>query len=125
MSATSDGCEADPPRHELLAKALALSYISVFWGAAAGAWAVVAGLLARSLGVLGLGLNVLADVAGSIGLVWRFGIEQRDLRRHLGCARGRQACLGWGGLGHAANRCSGILQRIGWLQGSVNQHLRL
>jgi divalent metal cation (Fe/Co/Zn/Cd) transporter len=95
MSATSDGCEADPPRHELLAKALALSYISVFWGAAAGAWAVVASLLAGSLGVLGLGLNVLADVAGSIGLVWRFGIEQRDpVRGHRAEARASMVVAG-------------------------------
>jgi divalent metal cation (Fe/Co/Zn/Cd) transporter len=31
-----------------------------------------------ALGALGLGLNVLADVAGSIGLVWRFRVERRD-----------------------------------------------
>lgn len=68
-------------RDELLAKALVLSYVSVVWGLAAGAWAVTAGLLAGSLGVFGLGLNVLADVAGSVGLVWRFGVERRDPER--------------------------------------------
>jgi divalent metal cation (Fe/Co/Zn/Cd) transporter len=32
---------------------------------------------------LGLGLNVLADVVGSIGLVWRFGVERQDPTRGL------------------------------------------
>jgi divalent metal cation (Fe/Co/Zn/Cd) transporter len=73
----------DLSRHQLLARALALSYFSVGWGLIAGASAITAGLLAGSLGVLGLGLNVLADVAGSIGLVWRFGVERRDPTRGL------------------------------------------
>ena len=72
--------EADelPNRQELLSKALLLSYISIGWGVAAGAVAITSGLLAGSLGVLGLGLNVLADVGGSIGLVWRFRVERLD-----------------------------------------------
>lgn len=76
----------EPPetvRDQLLARALRLSYVSVVWGLLAGAWAVIEGLLAGSLGVLGLGLNVLADVAGSVGLVWRFGVERRDPARGL------------------------------------------
>ena len=67
----------------LLVRALALSYASVGWGLISGTWAVVEGVLAGSLGVLGLGLNVLADVAGSIGLIWRFGVERRDPMRGL------------------------------------------
>ena len=62
---------------------MTLSYFSVAWGLIAGVWAVTTGLLAGSLGVLGLGLNVLADVAGSVGLVWRFGVERRDPTRGL------------------------------------------
>ena len=54
------GGPPDPARHQLLARALLLSYLSVAWGLLAGAWAVTTGLLAGSLGVLGLGLNVLA-----------------------------------------------------------------
>lgn len=60
-----------------------LSYTSVVWGVAAGTLAVISGLLAGSLGVLGLGLNVLADVVGSIGLVWRFRVERGDPARGL------------------------------------------
>jgi divalent metal cation (Fe/Co/Zn/Cd) transporter len=67
-----------PNRPALLKRALLLSYLSIGWGVAAGAVSITSGLLARSLGVLGLGLNVLADVGGSIGLVWRFRVERRD-----------------------------------------------
>ena len=70
-------------RPQLLARALRLSYLSVAWGLIAGAWSVTAGLLAGSLGVLGLGLNVLADVAGSVGLIWRFGVERWDPKRGM------------------------------------------
>jgi divalent metal cation (Fe/Co/Zn/Cd) transporter len=75
--------DVEPVRRRLLTRALALSYFSVAWGLIAGASAITAGLLARSLGVLGLGLNVMADVAGSIGLIWRFGVERRDPARGL------------------------------------------
>jgi divalent metal cation (Fe/Co/Zn/Cd) transporter len=75
--------DVDPTRDRLLARGLSLSCFSVACGLIAGAWAVTAGLLAGSLGVLGLGLNVLADVAGSIGLVWRFGVERRDPTKGL------------------------------------------
>jgi divalent metal cation (Fe/Co/Zn/Cd) transporter len=74
-------------RNRLLVRAVGLSYFSVGWGLLAGTWAVVEGVMAGSLGVLGLGLNVLADVAGSIGLVWRFGVERRDPTRGLRAER--------------------------------------
>lgn len=65
-------------RSALLSEALHLSYFSVAFGLLAGAVSITAGLLAGSLGVLGLGLNVLADVAGSVGLIWRFRVEKQD-----------------------------------------------
>src|ERR1700733_8997398 len=70
--------DLDSARGPLLGRALRLSYFSVAWGLVAGAWAIAAGLLAGSVGVLGLGLNTLADVAGSMGLIWRFGVERSD-----------------------------------------------
>jgi divalent metal cation (Fe/Co/Zn/Cd) transporter len=81
VSAPTGDDERGPGRQALLARALTLSYISVFWGVSAGGFSIAIGLLAGSLGVLGLGLNTLADVAGSIGLVWRFGVERRDPAR--------------------------------------------
>ncbi len=79
MSAGDDGgTYGSDARHRLIHRALILSYVSVVWGVLSGAWSITAGLLAGSLGVLSLGLNVLADVAGSVGLVWRFRTERSD-----------------------------------------------
>jgi divalent metal cation (Fe/Co/Zn/Cd) transporter len=63
---------------DLLVRALRLSVASVAWGVVSASVAVTAGLLAGSLGVLGVGLNVIGDVAGSMVLVWRFRVELRD-----------------------------------------------
>jgi divalent metal cation (Fe/Co/Zn/Cd) transporter len=64
-------------RERLLVIALWLSAISVGWGIASGGLSVTVGIRDGSLGVVGLGLNVLADVIGSIVLVWRFRAELR------------------------------------------------
>jgi divalent metal cation (Fe/Co/Zn/Cd) transporter len=65
-------------RHVLVHLALRLSVVSVVWGLGVGTWSITAGLLAGSLGVLGLGLDLIADVAGSVSLVWRFRRERAD-----------------------------------------------
>jgi divalent metal cation (Fe/Co/Zn/Cd) transporter len=65
-------------RHTLVRRALLLSVASVVWGLGVGTWSITAGLLAGSLGVLGLGLDLIADVAGSISLIWRFREERAD-----------------------------------------------
>jgi divalent metal cation (Fe/Co/Zn/Cd) transporter len=69
--------ESDSRRHHLIVVALWLSSISVVWGAVSGGLAVTVGLLDGSLGVLGLGLNLLADLTGSAILIWRFRAELR------------------------------------------------
>jgi divalent metal cation (Fe/Co/Zn/Cd) transporter len=67
-------------RAGLLRTALRLTWATVAWGLLSGSVSVVTGLLDGSLGVLGLGLNVLADVIGSMALVWRFRAElHRDV----------------------------------------------
>ena len=60
--------------------ALRLVWISVIFGLASGTVSVITGLDGRSVSVLAIGLGVLADVAGSATLIWRFAAE----RRHLG-----------------------------------------
>ncbi len=65
-------------RTRLVVVAIWLTSISVAWGTLSGGVSVAVGLLADSLGVLGLGLNVLADVSGSAVLVWRFRAEHRQ-----------------------------------------------
>jgi divalent metal cation (Fe/Co/Zn/Cd) transporter len=69
--------ENDSRRRHLIEVALWLSSISVVWGAASGGLAVTVGLLDGSLGVLGLGMNMLADLTGSAVLIWRFRAELR------------------------------------------------
>jgi len=64
-------------RMQLLSRALHLSVISVCVGALIGTLSVAVGLLEASASVLGSGLGLLADLAGSIVLVWRFHSERR------------------------------------------------
>jgi divalent metal cation (Fe/Co/Zn/Cd) transporter len=73
--------ENDSQRTRLIVIALWLTWTSIVWGVLAGSVSVVVGLLDGSLGVLGLGLNVLADVTGSAALVWRFRAELRHSSR--------------------------------------------
>ena len=71
------GPESEPEasRRGLLREGLGLSVFSIVWGLASGAWAVVSALGAHSLGVLGLGLNLAADVSGSVFVSWRLWSE--------------------------------------------------
>lgn len=70
--------ESDANRPALVQRAILLSLLSVICGLGLGAWSITAGLLAGSLGVLGLGLDLLADVTGSVSLIWRFRRERSD-----------------------------------------------
>ncbi|HUV57232.1 MAG TPA: hypothetical protein VMV96_00345 [Acidimicrobiales bacterium] len=79
---------AEDGRSALLARALNLSFISIGWSIVSGVVAVVAGIRSGSLGVLGLGLNIIGDLVGSLGLVWRFRTERsRPHHRHRAEAR--------------------------------------
>jgi divalent metal cation (Fe/Co/Zn/Cd) transporter len=64
-------------RRRLIVVAIWLSSVSVVWGLLSGTVSVVVGILDGSLGVVGLGLNVLADLTGSVALIWRFRAELR------------------------------------------------
>jgi divalent metal cation (Fe/Co/Zn/Cd) transporter len=68
-------------RAALLERALRLSWLSVGFGIASGSVAVAAGLADHSLGVLAAGLSVLADVCGSVVLIWRFRVERSSPHR--------------------------------------------
>ncbi len=70
--------EGNPARLELVTAALRLVSISVAFGVISGAVSVAAGLQDHSLGVFAVGLGVLADVAGSAVLIWRFRAERRQ-----------------------------------------------
>ncbi len=68
-------------RSQLLERALRLSWASILFGLVSGAVSVASGLAEHSLGVLAAGLSVLADVTGSVVLVWRFRTERSDPAR--------------------------------------------
>ena len=63
-------------RLRMITVALRLVTISVVFGLAAGTVSVVTGLRGHSLGVVAVGLGVLADVTGSAVLIWRFRAER-------------------------------------------------
>jgi divalent metal cation (Fe/Co/Zn/Cd) transporter len=75
------GVPLDPHRQALLQRALRLSWASIGFGLIAGSVSVGSGIAKHSLGVLAAGLSVLADVTGSIVLVWRFRTERSDPAR--------------------------------------------
>jgi divalent metal cation (Fe/Co/Zn/Cd) transporter len=67
--------EAD--RARLVERALLLSVASVIWGGLSGGFSLTVGVVDGSLAVVGVGLEVLADLAGSAALVRRFRAERR------------------------------------------------
>ena len=70
--------EGSLARFKLVTAALRLVWISVAFGVLSGAVSVTTGLQDHSLGVFAIGLGVLADVAGSAVLIWRFRAERRQ-----------------------------------------------
>src|SRR5580704_12104431 len=74
--ALSTASDSEPNRSELLERALRLSWASIGFGLVAGSVSVASGIADHSLGVLAAGLSVLADVTGSVVLVWRFRTER-------------------------------------------------
>lgn len=66
----------EPRRTALLARALLLVSLSVAFGFLSGVVSITVGLLDHSLGVLAVGLAVLADLTGSAVLIWRFRAER-------------------------------------------------
>ncbi len=68
-------------RHAHLHRALRLSWASVGFGLLSGSVSVASGIAEHSLGVLAAGLSVLADVTGSVVLIWRFRTERTDPHR--------------------------------------------
>ncbi len=65
--------------------------LSVAFGLVSGAVSIAAGLGGHSLGVLAVGLGVLADVTGSATLIWRFRAELRNPA--VSCRRERQSAV--------------------------------
>ncbi len=79
--ATAQGGGTPHHRPTLLRRALHLSWASIGFGLISGSVSVASGIAEHSLGVLAAGLSVLADVTGSVVLVWRFRTERSDPER--------------------------------------------
>jgi divalent metal cation (Fe/Co/Zn/Cd) transporter len=77
VTATDEQQAGARARDELVTRALRLVTASVIFGLLSGTVSVVTGLNDGSLGVFAAGLGVLADVAGSAVLIWRFRAERR------------------------------------------------
>jgi divalent metal cation (Fe/Co/Zn/Cd) transporter len=78
---------SDADRSMLIGLALRLSWFSVAWGALSGTASLVLGVLDHSLAITGVGLNLLADLAASLVLIWRFDQERRWPHRAEGTER--------------------------------------
>lgn len=78
---TVDG-EASGRNAAHLRAALNISYVAAAWSLLAGVAAVVIGVRAASAALVGTGTDVLADMASSIVLVWRFHADLHG--RHPG-----------------------------------------
>jgi divalent metal cation (Fe/Co/Zn/Cd) transporter len=78
LPAGMTGAQAD--RSRLTTLALRLSWLSVAWAAASGAASLAIGVLDHSLAVIGVGLNLVGDLAGSLVLTWRFWYERNRLQ---------------------------------------------
>ena len=68
-------------RSALIALALRLSWLSVAWAAVSGTASLTVGVLDHSLAIVGVGLNLFGDLAGSLVLIWRFHLERTRLHR--------------------------------------------
>lgn len=81
--------------------ALAVSWATIAWSTTTGIASAIAGVLAHSLSVVGLGITVLLDVVSSVVLVWRFLHERlgaRDVEQVERVAH-RVACIALGAFG--------------------------
>jgi divalent metal cation (Fe/Co/Zn/Cd) transporter len=68
-------------RAELVGAALRISWFSVVWSMLAGIAALISGVAAGSLALVGFGLDSVIDSSASVVLVWRFSAESNDEAR--------------------------------------------
>jgi divalent metal cation (Fe/Co/Zn/Cd) transporter len=65
-------------QQQLVARAIAVSAISVGWSAVAGAGALTVAFLTGSPSLAGFGLDAIIDGAASVTLIWYFRVRARD-----------------------------------------------
>jgi divalent metal cation (Fe/Co/Zn/Cd) transporter len=72
MATAHAGVPAPAERDRLIRRARLLAWASLLWMTAEGAIAVVAGLLAGSIALIGFGLDSAIEGVASVVIVWRF-----------------------------------------------------
>ena len=77
--APASGGNADPSRATELRRALWLEYLTVGWNIAEGVIAVWAALAARSVALLGFGIDSFVECTSGLVLTWRLLAERRGL----------------------------------------------
>jgi divalent metal cation (Fe/Co/Zn/Cd) transporter len=68
-------------RSELVSRARRLEYITIAWNTLEGLIAVVAGVIAGSIALIGFGFDSLIEVASAGALMWRLHADLDELRR--------------------------------------------
>jgi hypothetical protein len=94
---------ATPTRLELLRRGQRLEYFTIAYNSAEGLVSIVAGLIARSVSLIGFGLDSLIEVTSGVALLCRLHhdldcsrreqVERTALRIVGGCFAGAVQCL--------------------------------
>jgi len=83
-----------PPNHlSLLKKGLALEYFTIAWNCIEAAVAVVAGVLASSVALVGFGLDSVIEIASGATLAWRLHAEIKGADQQAAERTERKALL--------------------------------
>jgi divalent metal cation (Fe/Co/Zn/Cd) transporter len=79
---SSDGrSSAASGRGVLVARAKRLEYLTIGWNGLEAAVALIAGLVAGSVALVGFGLDSVIETASAVAVLWRLGVDHAAERR--------------------------------------------
>jgi hypothetical protein len=70
-----------PERNRFIERGRRLEYFTIFWTSLEAIAALISGLIARSVVLVGFGLDSLIDVTSGAALLWRLHRDANTLRR--------------------------------------------
>jgi len=70
-------------RESLVARGRRLEYVTIAWNGFEAAVALLSGVLAGSIALVGFGLDSLIETASALVLLWRLGADREQERREL------------------------------------------
>jgi divalent metal cation (Fe/Co/Zn/Cd) transporter len=68
-------------RHVFVRRGKKLEYFTIAWNSIEGIVAVVAGMLARSISLVGFGVDSFIEVTSGVALLWRLSVDPEEHRR--------------------------------------------